>query len=144
LELNPSSTGAWIFGGYVRNYRGEGDKAIEYFENAMSLSPRDPFPYFVRTGIALAHCISSRFQEAVMWARKAERDNPNFSVTLRVLAASYAQLGQLENAKATLSRLLNLSPDLTIARLRQFMPYRPGAYYEPYIEGLRVAGLPDR
>jgi hypothetical protein len=61
----------------------------------------------------------------------------------RMLAASYAHLGKMDEAREQARQVLNLYPDFTISRWRHRPPYRDQAALEHFIEGLRKAGLPD-
>jgi hypothetical protein len=94
------------------------------------MSPRDQFNSFFFGGMAVAHYMASRYQEAIKWAREA------------VLCASLAQAGQIEEAKAALSALRQLLPDLSVAWIQQSAPYSPGAMAH-FLDGMRKFGLTD-
>jgi adenylate cyclase len=142
LELDPSSADGWQSGGFVRIYRGEPSDAIRYFEQSMRLSPRDPFRYVCYAGAAWACALADRNEEAVGWATKAMRDNPNFAGSFRYLAFAYVQLGRLEEARAAMRRMMQLDPALTVALQRQRMPIA-GPMAERFVDSLRKAGLPE-
>jgi adenylate cyclase len=61
----------------------------------------------------------------------------------RVLAATYAQLGRLEDARRAAAELLKLNPEFSIERYGSRAPYRDKALLARYVEGLRLAGLPE-
>jgi tetratricopeptide (TPR) repeat protein len=142
LQLNPSSAGAWARGGWVRCFRGEPEEAMRYFEQSMRLNPRDPFPYLNYAGAAWACALADRNEEAVGWATKAVRDNPNYITGFRYLAFAYVQLGRIEEARATMRRVLELDPTLTAAIYRQRLPL-VGPMAERFFNALRTAGLPE-
>jgi hypothetical protein len=63
---------------------------------------------------------------------------------LRVRLVACAQAGHIEEARRCLQQVLELQPDLTIARLKDF----PGLSVTPEIlslcsEGFRKTGLPE-
>ena len=60
----------------------------------------------------------------------------------RILCASLAQAGQIEEAKAAMSTLRQLQPDISVAWIKQSVPYTAGPM-EHFLEGMRKAGLTD-
>ena len=62
---------------------------------------------------------------------------------LLFLAASYAQLGRLPEAQATVKRVLALVPNATVAKWGAQQPYKNSVDLEHYKDGLRRAGLPE-
>ena len=71
------------------------DKAIEWAERALRLSPFDPWNWFPCHGLALGHFSLGHYQEASAAARKAIQLNPGFSMSHMLLAASLVRAGQL-------------------------------------------------
>jgi len=61
----------------------------------------------------------------------------------RMLAASFAHLGMMEEARAQAREVMRLHPGFTISRWRDRPPYRDQAILEQFIDGMRKAGLPD-
>src|SRR5262249_13432342 len=88
LDLNPNLAAAWNLSGWVRAYRGELDSAIEHHARGMRLSPLDPTLYNMHVGIAFAHFLAGRYDEAIRWANSALREQPNNPAANRVLAAT--------------------------------------------------------
>jgi hypothetical protein len=56
-----------------------------------------------------------RFEEAIVAAKKAQRQNPSWSVTFRCFAAAFAHLGRDVEARDAAARLLEVDPDFTIS-----------------------------
>ena len=59
------------------------------------------------------------------------------------LAASYAQLGRLEEARAEVQKILESDPGATIRSWGDHEPFQHRADLDHYIDGLRKAGLPE-
>jgi len=59
-----------------------------------------------------------------------------------MLAASFAELGMMDEARTEAEKVIRLHPEFSISRWRHRPPYRDKALLERYIEGLREADLP--
>ena len=144
LVLNSNLAEAWSFGGWVKNWLGEPEPAIERFARAMRLSPLDPWVTGMRAGTAYAHFFLGRYDEAASWAAMALQDNPDFQPGLRIAAASNAMAGRPEQAQKAVARLRQLNPALRVSTLKDVLgPYRRAEDLSRYEEGLRRAGLPE-
>jgi tetratricopeptide (TPR) repeat protein len=144
LAINPNSADAWAARGWVLILRNRPEPGIEAFQRAMRLSPLDPLTYYFASGIAFAYLYMRRFEEAVEWADRSFDQEPRYTPVLRVKLAACAQLGRIEEARHCLRQVLQLQPELTIERLKDF----PGMAVSPEIlalfaDGFRKAGLPE-
>jgi adenylate cyclase len=95
LALNPSLARGWLASGVLRMWAGEPDLAIEQIETSLRLSPRETVgqPLF---GLGQAYFFKRVFDEAVTKLLLAIQDHPGTALCYRFLAASYAQMGQLD------------------------------------------------
>jgi TolB-like protein len=142
MDLNPNFAAAAGLIGFALAHDGQSDEAISYFEQAMRMSPRDPFNSFFYVGIAAAHYLAGRYPEAVKAGHQAVQLRPGYIGAHRILCASLAQDGQIEQAKAEFGTVRRLQPDISIARIRESVPYTTGPM-ERFLDGLRKAGLTD-
>jgi adenylate cyclase len=144
LALNPNSAYAWTASGWVSCGRNRPEQAIDAFHRAMRLSPVDPLAWAFKGGLALAHLVAVRYDEAVNWAEESLHAQPRNFAALRVKLVACAHLGRIEEGRELLRQVLRLQPGLTIARYKQLY----GAAHQPeitdvFVEGLRKAGLPE-
>jgi len=60
-------------------------------------------------------------------------------------AASYGQLGRLDEARVHVKEILKIEPQFTLSNFRTYLQklLKNEADIEHYIDGLRKAGLPD-
>jgi adenylate cyclase len=135
LTLNPNYARGWQISGLLRLWAGLLDIAIEHSEAALRLSPR------ARVGpsiliIGAAHFFSRRFDEAVPKLLLAIQDDPGFPIAYRILAACYAQMGRLDEAREIVERLRAITP-VVIPDAAQF---RNPEHRELLLSGLRLAG----
>jgi len=135
LALNPSYARGWHISGLLRLWAGQTDPAIEHAERALRLSPRaeaDQTSYL----IGIASFFSGRFEEAVPRLRVAIEDMPTFLTAYRYLAACYAHMGLLGEARATIERLRAITPEVMV---NYPLPFRDPRHRELYFSGLRLA-----
>jgi TolB-like protein len=144
LTLNPNSAHAWMVRGVVSVNLGQPGPAIEACERAMRLSPLDRQRRNFTTGIARAHLVAGRYEEAADWAERTLRDEPGYRAALVTKAIACAHLARMEEARAALSQQIEAQPGLTIARYRAFWSrvFSP-ELMEISLSGLRKAGLPE-
>jgi adenylate cyclase len=134
LALNPSDGWGWNSGGWNRLWAGEADAAILHFETALRLSPREPRRQWWLAGIGAAHFTAHRFDEAVEKLLPAADEHPTWPTPFRFLAASYAHMGRIEEARDIVDRLRAVSPQvLSSGQLRN------PEHQELLLSGLRLA-----
>jgi tetratricopeptide (TPR) repeat protein len=110
----------------------------------MRLSPLDPRLSVFQFSTALAHFCAGRYDEAVSWAARALRSQPDYLGTIRIIAASNALAGRLDEAQKAMTRLRQLNPALRISNLEDVLPlFRRTDDRTRLVEGLRKAGLPE-
>ncbi|MBA1144567.1 BTAD domain-containing putative transcriptional regulator [Mesorhizobium neociceri] len=144
LALNPNLAAALGVSSWVRACLGEPGKAVEHAALAMRLSPLDPRLFAWQFNTGLAYFCARHYDEAVAWAGKSLRHQPNYVSAMRVMAAGHALAGRLSEAQQMVARICAFDPLLRLSNLAEVLPpfYRPDDRSR-YIEGLRKAGLPD-
>jgi adenylate cyclase len=134
LALNPSSARAWFISGLLRVLAGEGDKAIEHLQTCLRLGPRDPVgvPLYV---MGLANLFNRRFVDAAEKLALSVRAYSGWPPPYRALAACYAHIGRLEDARTIIEQLRTVGPVIAPEILR----YRRAEDRELLLSGLRLA-----
>jgi adenylate cyclase len=140
VALNPNSFNAWNCRGHIYRIAGLPEEAIRSFESAIRMSPIDPLLHRALLGIGFAFVELRRFDEAIVAAKKALRQNPSYSAAYRCLASAFAHLGRDAEAREAAARLLEVDPAFTIS-----VGIGRGGMRNSklLIEGLRKAGLPE-
>ena len=98
LALNPNYARGWHSSGVLRLWAGQPDIAIEHVEASLRLSPRAHVGGS-QLNIGAAHFLARRFAEAVPKLTLAIQDDPTFPQPYRYLAACYAHIGRLDEAR---------------------------------------------
>jgi adenylate cyclase len=140
VALNPNSFRAWTCRGWVYRVAGLPEEAVRSFERGMRMSPVDPLLHQPFAGIGMALIELGRFDEAIVAAKKALRQNPSFSTAYRCLASAFAHLGRDEETREAAARLLEVDPAFTISG---WIARGGQTNAKLLIEGLRKAGLPE-
>jgi tetratricopeptide (TPR) repeat protein len=104
LVLNPSFARGWHNSGTLRIWAGQPDVGIEHLKTALRLSPRERVAP-TRTAIGAAHFFARRFNQAVPELLLATQETPGWSPAYQLLAACYAHMGRLHEAREVVKRL---------------------------------------
>jgi tetratricopeptide (TPR) repeat protein len=117
-------------------HAGQSEEAVELLDRAMRLNPFYPDQYLWHLGGAYYNL--HRYEEAI----RAVESMQNITEGRRVLAASYAQLGRLEEARQHARKVVEAHPNFSVERWVRVLPDRLEADSAHFAEGLRRAGLP--
>ena len=142
VALSPSSAFTYIMGSIVCGLAVEAERAIEWGEQALRLSPFDPFAFGAWHAVAIARFRQGRYEDAANAARKAIQRNPGFSYPHVILAAALVKLGQADEAKAAAARVLGLQPGFSIGEFCAANAPAP-EIAAPMSEALVAVGLPE-
>ena len=142
-ELNPNIAFVNFLVGAALNICGEPEAGLQCIEAAIRVSPGDPGAFFFYTGAAMSHLMCGRPQQACDLASRSARMYADWDTTYRILAAALAQLDRMQEARAAVAKLRELSPQITLSRLRSNWPIRDTETLERILGGLRSAGLPE-
>ena len=141
LALNPNFTD-WRLG-IALNRAGQPARAAQVIETHMRY---DPFYSPSALGVlGLARYLLKEYSQALPPLRDCVSRAPDFREGHVWLAATYAQLGRLDEAGAEVAEVLRIDPKFTIdATQRRLSLYKRPEDAEHFFDGLRKAGLPER
>ena len=142
LALSPSAASAYLWGALILGWGAEAERAIEWGERGIRLSPFDPWVTAAFHGICLGHFMRGRYEESVTAARAAIRSKPGFSISHFLLAAPLVKLGRMDEAEAAAARGLELQPNYSSRGQCAAIGAVP-ELAAPLIEAMRAAGLPE-
>jgi tetratricopeptide (TPR) repeat protein len=143
VELNPSDARSYMHLASARAWTGQPDQAIANVARARKLNPKPVSPWSGSLQIAWAHMAAQRYEEALAALQRSLQLGDRGELFYRALAATYAQLGRAEEARAALGEARRLNPSLTVDKVRRELPWADPAVVDRYADGLRKAGLPE-
>ena len=141
LSLDGGSAWAWNRLGMLDIYRGNFQDATECFQIARDLDPCNPLHFMTSIGIGSAHFDVGRYDEAARWFARAVAEHPAAVWVNRFHAPALLLSGQKERATMAFAEFTRKYSDLSVAALRQAIPYRKN-HWDRLAEGLIDLGMP--
>ena len=133
VHFHPSYARGWYVSGLLRLMAGDIDRAIEDIERSGRLSPRDPVGTQSMM-LGIGHFFARRFEIAARELELTVQERPLAALGYRFLAACYAHLGRLDEARSVVDRLRRFAPVLS-----EDMSWRRAEDHELLVSGLRLA-----
>jgi adenylate cyclase len=133
LALNPSFAHGWHWSGWLRLWVGQPELAIGHFETSLRLSPH--FRVHIFLGIGVGYFFAQRFGEAAAMLLRTLQEQPSWPPSYRFLAACYAHMGRLDDARNIVTRLRGITPVI----VPDATHWRNAEQRELYLSGLRMA-----
>jgi TolB-like protein len=142
LAVSPSCAIAYILGSIILIFAGEAERAIDWGERGLRLSPLDPWRSSALLAFAFAKFRRGQYEEAAADARKSIQSSPGFSIPYVALAASLAKLERFAEARTAAARVLELQPVFRYSRFLASVNCEP-ILAAALSEALRASGLPE-
>ncbi len=144
VEANPNDLLVVSRAGIAQLHCGSITDSLTFFHRAIRLSPRDPGAHISLTGIAHCHMALGDYPEALLWAARSLTLRPNYACTYWMLIAANAQLGRMDDAHRFLAQFRAIAPGMTIASIWAGQPQKDPSRCAAILQGLRLAGLPEK
>ncbi len=137
LDMNPNDAGIFNEMGEVLLYAGQTDDAIRFMKMGLRFNPIATPGIYMELG--LAYYLKERYDDAVKIAQQGLAKKPDFVGYHVVIAAAYAQLGRVEDAKLSGQEVLRRHPFFEVESYGTI--FRNLSDRKHLREGLRKAGL---
>jgi tetratricopeptide (TPR) repeat protein len=138
LKLDPNYADAWAMRSDLITLNGRPAEAIEHVRKALRLNPYPPGWYYWMLG--QAQYALRDYESAVRTLRRPETYR---TTSRRILAASLAQLGRLEEARWEAEMFMMSNPNFTIQHWAASQPFRDEEARQHFVDGYRRAELPE-
>ena len=143
---DPNNANAHSVAGFWKLFMGRGEDGFAGVENALRLSPRDPFLPNWQYWVCHLHTHLAQWEKAIEWCSKSITNNGGDTFNLVDLAAASAWAGHDKEAKAAAAQLQKVNPDFTVqgwAGIHWTDDPTFNAQYARIVDGLRKAGVPE-
>jgi TolB-like protein/cytochrome c-type biogenesis protein CcmH/NrfG len=138
IELDPNEADAWATLSDIAVLAGRVGEGLDHIRKAFRLNPFPASWYYLMLG--QAQYAAGGYEAAVKTLR---RDETYRTSSRRFLAASLAQLGRIDEARAEVELFLVGNPHFTIRHWVATEPFRDAAVLEHFVDGFRKAGFPE-
>jgi adenylate cyclase len=126
IALGPNVAEAYLLFGEVLIYSGNFEEAVKMCEMAMRLHPHAPLFFLGHT--LTAYYWVGRYDESLALARRL---------------IDKIKLDRLNEARQDADEILKIWPWYNLDYMRSIYPYKDSANLEHWIDGLRMAGIPE-
>jgi tetratricopeptide (TPR) repeat protein len=137
IEIDPNYADGHIVAGSVLYLAGRAEEGLELVEKAMRLNPHHPHNYQLCQGQALY--VMGSYDEAIHAFRQGLERYPESERLHLWLAATYAQIGEVEDAQWAMDQVYTLNPHFSPSFLEQASAFRYETDLENFLEGVRKA-----
>lgn len=147
MAANPNNATVQSLTAFCNMMFGDLDFGRDLYIKAYEASPGSLDNYEMLVGVGLAHLFRHEYEGAVTWSLRSVAANGDWLAAHWTLAAAYAHLGRIEEARATVTAILERAPHLRVSSMirngnRFPEPFR-SQRHDLLIDGLRKAGLPE-
>jgi adenylate cyclase len=137
LKANPNDADLLVYSADVYSWMGQAKRGIPLIKQAMRLNPYYPHWYWWSSGWAKFN--ARDYEGAVESLRQM---SPMGTPARRILAASLAYLGRMEEARAEAEKAMKEDPSFSASDLASRAPFLREKDRQHLIEGYIKAGLP--
>lgn len=139
VEINPSNQWNAADLGGILVYVGEFEEALTWLSMAREIDPYFDVPWYWRA-VAQAYLLLHRYEDALVALTHSRIRQYHIAA---LTAASHAQMGNMNLARASVAECQSMRPDFSIAQFMKEQPFKIPAHAEFLVSSLRLAGLPD-
>ena len=142
IELEPSYSKAYADLASVLIYAGRPREALPKIEQAVALEPYFWSNYHEFL-FGIAHHALGNLEQAVAYLKRSIDGNSRFHPAWRHLAAAYAELGKIEEAKSAATTLIDLQPSFSVNAFIKDWPVNDATFVGRMRSGLILAGIDE-
>ena len=138
LELNPNDTDAMMWLGWSQTFAGDVEAGLAMMQEAHSQTPFAPGWYLYN--IAWGHFLLRDYHRS---AEVLEERVPRSTYSRLLLGLAYTRLGRTEAATTEIAAFRASVPGYSVAFADRVLPFAEEDDRNHFLEGLRMAGIPE-
>jgi len=139
LALDPNFADGYALLSSAYFFSGQPEKSLPLDRKGMSLNPSSSFLYYVHLG--RSYYYQKQYEKALEAFQNADERNHVFVTNHLWMAATYAQLNQLEEAAWEVDQILTLEPDFSLNHWLDTRPIKKVEHRHHLLDGLHKAGI---
>jgi tetratricopeptide (TPR) repeat protein len=144
LRLNPSLAFIWALSAATYSYIGKPEISLQRLERYGELAPLDPHYSWFEHLYTIAYTFKGDYERAVIVGRRCTKETPDFVAGYKPLVASLGHLGRRDEARPYVEKLLSLDAKFSVQQFGTTYPFKREEDRQRYMEGLRLAGVPEQ
>jgi len=141
VSLSPNYADGYALLALVKNNLGQADEVIPLIEKAIVLNPHYTWDYIYQLG--RAYYALGEYEKAVSYLLQALERNESAGYPRLFLAASYVNLGQVDDAEWEITQAQVAHPEYTYSHLQKTVPIGNKKLLDRFFSDLRTAGLTE-
>jgi adenylate cyclase len=139
IALAPNDADGYETKAEILGWSGKGEESLAMIRHAMRLNPHYRFFYLWTLGHG--YYLTERRQEALDAFAKLLQANPNFVPAYAYRAVLFSELGRIKEAREAWGKASELSPGVSMASLRERIPYKRPADLDRLLSAAHRAGM---
>jgi len=139
VDLDPNGADAHAHLAMGLLFMDKSEEGILISKKAIRLNPIAPSWYL--HNLAAIYRNIRNYKEALVWAEKAVKQEPENNLSRLVLCSIYSITGRMEEARFEANEVMKLNPKFSLKRYEMTLPSKNLETKDSYIEALRKAGL---
>ena len=140
LALNPNQADVMGMISLNMAFAGRAQEAVDWIEKAKRLNPHHPIWYDWNG--SFGYYMARQYDKALLGAKRTLTVYPKSISVLRILAATYVEMGNMEKARGVAQKVLEIDPEFKLSNVLN-VPLKREADRERYFGALAKAGLPE-
>ena len=141
LEIDPCNAWGWMRMGWLHALNNEPREALRSFDQAILLSPMDPFQFNVYFGQALAWSSLGEYDRAIELVYKGIHVGHSVTWVYRMLACYYALAGNKVKMAEAVEEFRRAYPGATLEQIFNSLPPMMVESNRPYLEAMTDSGM---